>query len=156
MPPPSHPLLRVPVPWVFVLNYLLGVALHRLVPLPFTWTIPVRTDVVGGVLFVLGVIVAGSGWWTFHKAGTTRVPGQVSSAFVSWGPYQYTRNPMYVGLSLGYLGEAFLLRQLWPALLLPLTLVYLQRVVIPLEETRLRETFGPTYTDYCARVRRWI
>jgi len=41
-------------------------------------------------------------------------------------------------------------------LLLPLTLVYLQRVVIPLEETRLRETFGPAYTDYCARVRRWI
>src|SRR6478672_11039332 len=156
MPPSSHPLLRVPVPWVFVLNYLLGVALHRLVPLPFTWTMPVRPDVVGGVLFVLGVIVAGSGWWTFHKAGTTRVPGQVSSTFVSWGPYQYTRNPMYVGLSLGYMGEAFLLRQVWPALLLPLTLVYLQRVVIPLEETRLRETFGSAYTDYRARVRRWI
>ncbi len=63
---------------------------------------------------------------------------------------------MYVGLSLGYLGEAFLLRQVWPALLLPLTLVYLQRVVIPLEETRLRETFGSAYTGYCARVRRWI
>jgi protein-S-isoprenylcysteine O-methyltransferase Ste14 len=144
------------VPWVFVLNYLLGVALHVLVPLPFTWTLPIRPDIVGGVLFVLGTIVAGSGWWTFHKAGTTRVPGQVSTTFVTWGPYRFTRNPMYVGLSLAYLGEAALLRQLWPALLLPLTLVYLQYVVIPLEETRLRDTFGSAYTDYCARVRRWL
>jgi protein-S-isoprenylcysteine O-methyltransferase Ste14 len=63
---------------------------------------------------------------------------------------------MYVGLSLAYLGEAALLRQVWPAVLLPLTLIYLQRVVIPLEETRLRETFGPVYTEYCARVRRWL
>ncbi len=156
MPASAQPLLRVPVPWVFVLNYLLGVTLHVVVPLRFTWMLPVRPDVVGGVLFVLGIIVAGSGWLAFHKVGTTRVPGQVSSTFVSWGPYRFTRNPMYVGLSLCYLGEAFLLRQLWPALLLPLTLTYLQRVVIPLEETRLRETFGSTYTAYCARVRRWI
>jgi protein-S-isoprenylcysteine O-methyltransferase Ste14 len=144
------------VPWVFVLNYLLGIALHFLVPMPFSWTLAIRPDIVGGVLFILGVIVAGSGWLAFHKAGTTRVPGQVSTTFVSWGPYRFTRNPMYVGLSLAYLGEAALLRQLWPVLLLPLTLVYLQRVVIPLEETRLRETFGAAYTDYSARVRRWI
>ena len=54
MPQSSHPLLRVPVPWVFVLNYLLGIALHMLVPLPFSWTLPVRPDIVGGVLFVSG------------------------------------------------------------------------------------------------------
>ena len=156
MPEPSHPLLRVPVPWVFVLNYLLGVALQWIAPLPLAWMLPVRPDIVGGVLFVLGAVVAGAGWFAFHKAGTTRVPGQVSTTFVSWGPYRMTRNPMYVGLSLAYLGEAAMLRQIWPALLLPLTLIYLQRVVIPLEETRLRETFGAQYIAYCARVRRWI
>ena len=156
MPQSSHPLLRVPVPWVFVLNYLLGVVLQWLAPLPFSWTFPVRADIVGAVLFVLGAVAAGSGWVAFHRAGTTRVPGQVSTTFVSWGPYRVTRNPMYVGLSLAYLGEAALLRQVWPALLLPLTLIYLQRVVIPLEEARLQETFGPVYAEYCARVRRWL
>ena len=156
MPQSSHPLLRVPVPWVFVLNYLLGVLFQWLAPLPFAWTLPVRADIVGGVLFILGVVVAGSGWLAFHRVGTTRVPGQVSTTLVSWGPYRVTRNPMYVGLSLAYLGEAALLRQVWPALLLPLTLIYLQRVVIPLEETRLREAFGSVYIDYCARVRRWL
>jgi protein-S-isoprenylcysteine O-methyltransferase Ste14 len=37
-----------------------------------------------------------------------------------------------------------------------LVLVYLQRMVIPLEESRLREVFGKDYTDYCGRVRRWL
>jgi hypothetical protein len=31
---------------------------------------------------------------------------------------------MYVGLSIAYLGEAGILRQLWPAVLLPLAVAY--------------------------------
>jgi len=149
-------LIHVPVPWVFVLNYLLGVALHLAVPIAIAWTPPFDVGVLGAVLFVLGTIIAGWGWFTFHRAGTTRVPGQLSTALVTWGPYRVTRNPMYVGLSLAYLGEAGLLRQLWPALLLAMTLAYLSWIVIPVEEGRLREVFGATYDAYRARVRRWI
>ena len=109
MPQSSHPLLRVPVPWVFVLNYLLGVALQWIAPLPFAWTLPVRADIVGGVLFVLGAALAGSGWFAFHRAGTTRVPGQVSTTFVSWGPYRMTRS-MYVGTRYW---ETRAARQIW-------------------------------------------
>jgi protein-S-isoprenylcysteine O-methyltransferase Ste14 len=63
---------------------------------------------------------------------------------------------MCVSLSLAYLGEAGLLKQAWPVLLLPLTLSYLNWVVIPLEETRLTEVFGEVYLNYKARVRRWF
>lgn len=45
---------------------------------------------------------------------------------------------MYVGLAVAYVGEAGLLHQLFPLLLLPLTIGYLDRVVIPLEEKKLR------------------
>ena len=152
----THPLFHVPVPWVFVLGYLLGALLERIAPIGSGWTRPVRTDVVGAVLFIAGVVVAGWGWFTFHRAGTTRVPGKVSSTMVTWGPYRFSRNPMYVGLSLAYLGEAGLLHQLWPALLLALTLAYLQWFIIPLEESKLRDTFGPAFDSYRATVRRWI
>ena len=63
---------------------------------------------------------------------------------------------MYVGLTLAYLGEAALLRQLMPVALLVLVLAYVNWTVIPLEETRLREKFGEEYTNYCGRVRRWL
>ena len=43
-----------------------------------------------------------------------------------------------------------------PTLMLPLTLAYLNWIVIPLEESRLSEVFPVVYDDYRARVRRWI
>ena len=63
---------------------------------------------------------------------------------------------MYVSLMLMYVGEAMILLQVWPLLLLPLTVVYVERVVIPLEETRLKERFGEEYEQYRSIVRRWI
>ncbi len=63
---------------------------------------------------------------------------------------------MYVGLSLAYIGEAGILHQVAPVILLPLTITYLNRVVIPVEEGRLREVFGTEYDRYRNRVRRWI
>jgi protein-S-isoprenylcysteine O-methyltransferase Ste14 len=63
---------------------------------------------------------------------------------------------MYVSLVLVYLGGAGDLAQLWPLLLLPLPVLLIQRVVIPFEETRMRELFGEQYEQYCRRVNRWI
>jgi protein-S-isoprenylcysteine O-methyltransferase Ste14 len=157
---PQNPLLglamRIPVPWVFVLVYLIGVVLEQLLPLG---KLPVSQRVLGlfgCVLFLAGVLIAGWGWLTFRRVRTTTVLGRISSQLVTWGPYRFTRNPMYVGLSLAYLGEAGLLRQGWPVLLLPLVLVYINWGVIPVEETKLEETFPKQYAAYRAKVRRWF
>jgi protein-S-isoprenylcysteine O-methyltransferase Ste14 len=84
------------------------------------------------------------------------VPGQASSQLVTWGPYRFTRNPMYVGLTLAYLGEAGILRQIWPVILLPLVVAYVNWIVIPVEESKLREVFGEEYERYQKKVRRWL
>jgi protein-S-isoprenylcysteine O-methyltransferase Ste14 len=150
-------LLRVPVPWVFILGYLLGVVLEHALPLPVRISIePSLINAVGAAVFALGAVIAGWGWWTFHKAGTTTVPGQRSSQLVTWGPYRYTRNPMYVGLTIAYLGEAVLQRQIWPVILLPLVIAYVNGVVIPVEQAKLTEVFGQEYARYQQRVRRWL
>jgi protein-S-isoprenylcysteine O-methyltransferase Ste14 len=150
-------LLRVPVPWVFVLAYLAGAALEHWVRLGPSVAAPRSASLTAGaVLFTAGVVIGGWGLTIFHRVGTTTVPGQSSGTLVTWGPYRFTRNPMYVGLTLAYLGEAALQRQLWPVLLLVLVLAYLQWTVIPLEESRLREVFGGDYTAYSGRVRRWL
>jgi protein-S-isoprenylcysteine O-methyltransferase Ste14 len=146
-------LLRVPVPWVFILSYLLGAALELVIParLVGAWTTP-----IGAIFFLIGAVVATWGQVLFRRAHTTTVPGEVSSTFVSSGPYRISRNPMYLGLVLAYIGEAGLLNQVWPLVLLPFVIAYVHSTVIPLEESRLEEAFGEQYDRYRARVRRWI
>jgi protein-S-isoprenylcysteine O-methyltransferase Ste14 len=154
---PIRLLLRVPVPWVFVLSYLVGVGLEVVWPpdLGSTGAL-LASHALGALLFVVGALIAAWSLVIFRKARTTTVPGRASNALVTWGPYRFSRNPMYVGLSLAYLGEAGILAQLWPLLLLPLTLAYVNWTVIPLEETRLEEVFPAEYADYRSSVRRWI
>jgi protein-S-isoprenylcysteine O-methyltransferase Ste14 len=154
---PFKLLLYVPVPWVFILTYLCGVVLELFLPggVHSAETNRVGT-ILGCILLVTGVAIAAWGWLIFYKARTTTVPGRASSKLVTWGPYRFSRNPMYVGLSLAYLGEAGLLHQIWPALLLPLTISYIDWIVIPVEEARLKAVFPLEYQAYCVKVRRWI
>src|SRR5574340_1431297 len=115
----SRALMRIPVPWVFVLAYLVGVGLEAVCFHSHFFSATPRIGEIAGITFLAGAVLAAWGWLLFQKARTTSVPGQASTTMVTWGPYRFTRNPMYLGLIVAYLGEAGLLRQLWPVLLLP-------------------------------------
>ena len=137
---PMNILLHIPVPWVFVLTYLGGLIFR----------------ISGVIIFTLGALFASWSLIIFHKARTTTTPGESSKKIVIYGPYRYTRNPMYVSLILAYLGEAGILGQLWPVIALPLVMAYVNWVVIPLEEEVLRKDFKDEYENYCSRVHRWF
>jgi len=153
---PVRFLMHVPVPWVFVLTYLLGVVMERVRHTTISPRAADVSTVAGGILFATGAVIAGWGLVLFRKANTTTVPGKSSVKLVTWGPYRFTRNPMYVGLVLAYLGEAALLKQIWPVLILPFTVAYLNWTVIPVEEAKLEEVFPDEYELYRLRVRRWF
>jgi protein-S-isoprenylcysteine O-methyltransferase Ste14 len=152
-----NPVMRVPVPWVFILMYLMGVALQRVLPIAIRspdlfWIIR-----VAGFIFVgVGIAVAFSALGIFKKTNTTTVPFETPSTLVTSGPYRFTRNPMYVGLTLIYLGVAGTRIEIWPAIVLPLLLAYINFMVIPVEEQSLRGVFGDAYKEYGARVGRWL
>jgi protein-S-isoprenylcysteine O-methyltransferase Ste14 len=148
--------MRIPVPWVFVLTYILGAVLEHALPLGPRNERPLSFLVAGGIVLGIGAAIAGWGLVTFRAAQTTTVPGKASSRLVTWGPYRFTRNPMYVGLIIAYLGETIILRQLWPVILLPLIVAYLNWIVIPVEESKLKEVFLEDYDRYRAKVRRWL
>ena len=153
---PVRFLLHVPVPWVFVLTYLLGVALEHVRHVTLSPNAALVSTIAGAVLFAVGAVIAGWGLVLFRKAKTTTVPGKLSGKLVTWGPYRFTRNPMYVGLILAYLGEAGLLRQVWSVVLLPFTVAYLHWTVIPVEEAKLEEAFHDEFGQYRLRARRWF
>jgi protein-S-isoprenylcysteine O-methyltransferase Ste14 len=155
--PPLQLLLRVPVPWIFVLAYLVGVGLQFFFPITVSSPDTRRICLFAGIaLFATGAGFASWSLLIFHRARNTTTPGERSVKLVTWGPYRLSRNPMYISLILAYLGEAGILVQLWPLPVLPLVVIYVDRTVIPLEEARLSEVFGERYEQYRTRVSRWI
>ena len=113
---------------------------------------------VGVCIALLGGAIAVAGSIGFRRARTTVNPlhPEKASALVTSGIYRYTRNPMYVGVTLVLIGIAAWLWWL-PALLAPAGfVVYITRFQIRPEERALAEKFGAQYEQYCSSVRRWL
>jgi len=92
----------------------------------------------------------------FRRAGTS-VPTQTpTTALVIRGLYHYSRNPIYIALSLVHLGVAVAVDSPWIAATLPIVLIVIRYGVIAREEAYLEAKFGQAYRDYKARVRRWL
>jgi protein-S-isoprenylcysteine O-methyltransferase Ste14 len=111
---------------------------------------------VGLSLAVLGFGLMAWAMITFRRQGTAIYPNQPASSLVARGPYRFTRNPMYAGLTIAYVGGSLLIGSVWPIVVLPLVLVLLVRLVIRREEAYLASTFGDSYAAYRRRVRRWL
>jgi hypothetical protein len=93
-----------------------------------------------------------------QRAKTTINPfkPQNSTALVTSGVYRFTRNPMYLGLTLIVLGWATFLCSVWALAGPVLFVLYISRFQIEPEERILSAKFGAAYSDYVSRVRRWL
>jgi protein-S-isoprenylcysteine O-methyltransferase Ste14 len=127
------------------------------------WGIPLsglfrswQSAAVGSALVLAGFAIAGSSFIRFRAAGTSVRLDKPASALVETGPYRYTRNPIYLGLVVVYLGVAAVLTSIWVLLFLPLFVAYLRYGVIAYEEAYLRRRFGAAYEEFMARVPRWL
>jgi protein-S-isoprenylcysteine O-methyltransferase Ste14 len=115
-------------------------------------------DVVSGMMAASGGFIALAGVVAFSRAGTTvnpMKPGS-SSALVEAGIYSVTRNPMYLGVLLVLFAWAIYLAHVLTVLFLPGFVWYMNRFQIEPEERALASLFGPEFTAYAARVRRWM
>jgi protein-S-isoprenylcysteine O-methyltransferase Ste14 len=93
----------------------------------------------------------------FRRRGAVLNPTATAHPkLVTAGPFQLTRNPMYLGLVIVALGIAFWVGA-WPMFLAPIaTFATANWVHIPFEEQNMRRQFGEEFAAYCGRVRRWI
>ena len=146
---------RVPPPlWMLIFAVSMW-ALNRYYPLlaviPETWR------GCGRFVALVAALTPAAAFYQFHRAHTTFNPlsPETASALVTSGVFAWTRNPMYLGLSLLLLGWAIKLGTLspfaGPLLFLPL----IQYVQIRPEEQALQRRFGGDYERYCQGVNRW-
>jgi protein-S-isoprenylcysteine O-methyltransferase Ste14 len=127
-----------------------------------SWAVPFSAPSMGifwavGGLTVVGGLLFG-GWAALHMLGahTSPDPDKPTMALVTADPFRLTRNPMYVGFFLIYLGFTFGTGTLWGILLSPFLLATVSLAIIRLEEAYLEDRFGDRYPDYRSRLRRWL
>lgn len=149
--------VAVKPPFLFLGALALGCLLSLVIPVGPNLGRPNTLALVTGLGFVLiGLGLAIASVLSFRAAGTSVVPGEPAAALVVTGPYALTRNPIYVGFVLAYLGLAILLTSVWVLVLLAPVLITLQRGVVQREEAYLERHFGEAYRNYQARVPRWL
>ncbi len=142
---------------LFPAAILLGIALDHLLPMPlalpnlqqFAWILP-------GLLILGGLLLFAMGVRGFSRARTPLPTNQPARALVTTGVYRWTRNPVYLGFFLIYVGIGVAARSSWSlALLVPLA-VTIRFGVVAREEAYLEGRFGAGYSDYKEHVRRWL
>ena len=145
-----------PPPLVFLGSTLLGVVLrYAVAPL----TLPAyryggRWVGVAILLIGLGPII--SARTLFVRTGQNPKPWTPSPALLLDGPYRFTRNPMYLGITLIQFGLGLALSNLWISLLAPFSLLVVHFMAVLPEEKYLTEKFGESYRAYLAKVRRYL
>jgi len=134
--------------------FVIGLLLHLGFPLHI---LPVTLARGIGVVCVL--VSAPLALMTFRalaRAHTPVDPLKPTTALVTEGPFCYSRNPIYLALTLLYLWVAFLVNAWWTLLLVVPALVVIRYGVIAREEAYLTRKFGEAYRQYTAQVRRWL
>jgi protein-S-isoprenylcysteine O-methyltransferase Ste14 len=149
----SNAVIRPPIAWA--LAFATGLAINWLYPLrwvPATWP----NVWIGIIIFAAGFALAIWAIVTFRRAGTRVETTKSTMTIVTDGPYRFTRNPIYLGMSLGQTDLAVAFDNLWIlVMLIPFYLV-LRYGVVAREEAYLERKFGEVYLDYKSRVRRWL
>ncbi|WP_455221018.1 methyltransferase family protein [Kaarinaea lacus] len=152
--PESSEIIASP-PALYLGAFLTGCIIQLVSQLPVLSSISFRLAI--GLFFL--VISGAFARWAFVKMrqiGTTASPYESSTSLITTGPFQYSRNPIYVAMTGLYIGGAILINSGWPLLLLVPLLLLMHYGVILREERYLGYVFGEEYAAYKSAVKRWL
>ncbi len=141
-------------PALYAGTLLIGLILSFVFPIDF---LPRSVALVLGALAIICAgAIAISAFRVMNRAQTAVNPSQPTTTIVSDGVFSWSRNPIYLSLTLLYIGIALLFSALWALLLLLPLLVIVQIGIVKREEIYLERKFGDEYLRYKASVRRWV
>ena len=94
----------------------------------------------------------------FKKQNTTVNPIKIenASSLVTSGVFEYSRNPMYLGMALILLGLALMFNVIGGTLFTLLFTTYITKFQIKPEEEVMESLFGEDFLKYKKNVRMWI
>lgn len=149
----DHPNVKIIPPMIYALTFLAAFLMEMVVGTDFfRW----GAQLLAGLFF----LSFGTGLMTWSVAilirSGTNVPTYMpTKKIVTRGPYSFTRNPIYIGLTCVYVGFAFLFDIVWAFIFIGPLIYFITKYVIFREEEYLEKKFGDVYLEYKADVRRW-
>lgn len=146
--------VRFPPPFIYLAGLLAGLLLERFAPLHISLG-PARWPL--GTIFLIGWLALWIGALPMFRAARTPVsPREPVTALMTSGIYSRTRNPLYLGLTLFYLGVSAFMQSGWMLIFLIPVMLIIRYSVIVAEERYLERRFGKQYLGYKEKVRRWL
>lgn len=114
------------------------------------------TVVAAAILVVGGIALFTAAVRNFSRAETPLPTNQPARVLVTTGIHGWSRNPVYLGFFLTYVGIGLAARSPWiVALTLPIAAA-IRYGVVAREEAYLERRFGDAYRTYKAHVPRWV
>jgi len=112
--------------------------------------------IIGAIFIIAALYFSVRSLRQFFLTKNTLILIKPASSLQITGIYGITRNPMYVGLAILYLGITCLVGNWWNVILFPLLFIIVQEYIIKREEKYLELEFGKEYNEYKKTVRRWL
>jgi len=142
---------------VFGAPFLGSIALHYLLP----FSLP--PGILRQIFLLLGIVLIIIGIWLivlarreFAHFRQPTDPGQPTSKLIKTGVFSLSRNPLYLGSAIVFLGIALAMNMLWTLGTLLASIILCLYILIRPEEKYLAAKFGDEYRDYMATVHRWL
>jgi protein-S-isoprenylcysteine O-methyltransferase Ste14 len=151
---PDNAGVRIPPPLLFLCFLVLGIVTSS------SWIKgefgPPYMLAIGAIITLLALLFLIKCVRKHKLSGTNVEPWKPTTKLIIDGAHRYSRNPIYVGMAMAYLGIAIAASSLVAILLLFFCLLFIRIFVIAKEEAYLEDKFGEEYLEYKTRVRRWL
>lgn len=141
-------------PRIFQVALLLIIGIHFFLPMSNLAASPLRY--LGLLLMAAGSYLNLHADYLFKQFETTVKPFAETTLLIKEGPFRYSRNPMYLGMTFILLGATIL--SMHPgtfAIPFIFALIIKREFILP-EEQKMQATFGKMYDAYLQQVPRWV
>jgi protein-S-isoprenylcysteine O-methyltransferase Ste14 len=146
--------VKTPPPIVYLSCILIGIGINNI------WSAELLPQSVqyslGPIIIIVSFILFGMVLREFMRSTTSINHAKLTTEILTSGPFAYSRNPVYVSMTLLSFGIAITLDNMWIIIMLIPGLFVIYYFVIRKEEHYLELKFGSDYIQYKNSVRRWF
>jgi protein-S-isoprenylcysteine O-methyltransferase Ste14 len=142
---------------VFGIPFLIALGLQFAFPFSFPPGIVQKILVpIGVVMIVVSITFIGLSRREFKQHDQPTDPGHPTRKIIKTGVFSISRNPLYLGSAILFLGIALTMRTFWVLIALSISIIVCHYILIIPEEKYLAAKFGGEYQEYSETVRRWF